>query len=399
MIFLFILFFGTAFLFMNIRSVAHGTKGSLIAGVFLIGTFLCFLFREQTWAFTGQSFFAVWLCESLLLYISWNLFRLIRRIVTRKPLAANIRQNASRLILAATIVITTIFLIVGNSNNANFQIRQHTVTYAAPAPQTIIPQDSISTKDSIAIDSAIAPEPTPNQNFTAVFFSDLHMDPLFKASKLERLASLLDSIKPDYVLFGGDLADIKTDVLNELGYNKLISKVASTAKIKAIAINGNHEGYMERSGSTPMEWLRENGWLVLEDSTACMENACFTGRVDFQVSRTREEPRAPLSELAPAKVVPQKENLPWILMDHQPKGIETEYAETLRPTIALSGHTHDGQFFPGTVVINWVWRLAYGLGELDGTRWLVTSGIDSWGPPVRIGSETEVWVLDFAAQN
>ena len=63
-------------------------------------------------------------------------------------------------------------------------------------------------------------------------------------------------------------------------------------------------------------------------------------------------------------------------------------------TVMLSDITL-GQFFPGTIVIKWVWRLVYGLGELDGVKWLVSSGIDCWGPPVRVGSDTEMWLIRF----
>ena len=87
---------------------------------------------------------------------------------------------------------------------------------------------------------------------------------------------------------------------------------------------------------------------------------------------------------------------PWILLDHQPKGIEPGHSGRL-PDFALSGHTHNGQFLPGTVVINFVWRLAYGEGVLDGVRWLVSAGVDCWGPPVRVGSDADMWVVRFLA--
>ena len=61
------------------------------------------------------------------------------------------------------------------------------------------------------------------------------------------------------------------------------------------------------------------------------------------------------------------------------------------PVLAL----RNAVVFPGTVFIDWFWRLAYGIGELDQVKWLVSSGVDSWGPPVRIGSDTEVWFLRF----
>ena len=85
---------------------------------------------------------------------------------------------------------------------------------------------------------------------------------------------------------------------------------------------------------------------------------------------------------------------PWILLDHQPKGIEKTHSGRL-PDIALSGHTHDGQFFPVTFIIDYVWKVAYGKGALGGVLWLVSSGFDCWGPPVRFGSDSEFWVIKF----
>ena len=99
--------------------------------------------------------------------------------------------------------------------------------------------------------------------------------------------------------------------------------------------------------------------------------------------------RLPLDFIAPAK----DSRVPWIVLDHQPRGLDS--LDTRKPDFALSGHTHDGQFFPGTVIIDWVWRIAYGFGELDNVKWLVTSGVHSWGPPVRVGSDAEMWILDF----
>ena len=69
MIFIFILLFGVLFLFVNIRQVAPGNKGSIAAGLAVIALPICFIFRNHLWACVGQAFLAVWLCEALLLYI------------------------------------------------------------------------------------------------------------------------------------------------------------------------------------------------------------------------------------------------------------------------------------------------------------------------------------------
>lgn len=360
MIFLFISIAFTLYLFFHFRSVLPGIRGTFFSAAILIAFFVGFYLREYFFGTLVEAVFTVWFCEAALLFLGWDAFRLIRGAVVRKPLAERFRLLGNRAVFAFGILLAAVFFLVGVPANADYRIRELVVE---------IPEGS-------------AP-------FSAVFFSDLHVDPLFERQKLVRLASDLDGIAPDFVLFGGDLADVGDAALRTEGYDSLFRKVTGKARIVALGINGNHEGFMERSGSEPERWMRENGMIVLDDSTACFELACFSGRTDFAVARDRGVERLPLKVLAPTD-----SSKPWILMDHQPKGIESDYAGRL-PTLALSGHTHDGQFFPATLFIGFFWRVAAGFGVLDGVPWLVSTGIDSWGPPVRVGSETEIRVIRF----
>ena len=200
-------------------------------------------------------------------------------------------------------------------------------------------------------------------------------------------------MRPDLILFGGDLADISDSALDAAGYDSLFRRLTSAAKTGAFAVVGNHEAFMERNGSNPVQWMQKNGMTVLNDETVCTPLACITGRTDFQMARARDIPRKNLEEMLPTDT-----SLPWILLDHQPRGIEKDYSGAL-PDLALSGHTHNGQFFPGTAIIHLVWEHAYGPGKLDGIPWLVSSGLGSWGPPVRIGSDTEFWIIRFQAES
>ena len=360
-IFLLILVAGLVLIYANVSPVAPGKKGKLIALGILVSIFLGMFLRDTLVGSAVVAFTSVWLCQALLFYIPWDLFRGGRRLVTRRALQPKTLLLASRVLLAVTIALTLGLFAYGVPHNGNYKLLKTTVN---------------SSKSS----------------FTAVFFSDVHVDPLFRRAKLERMIADVDSIAPDYLLFGGDLADVSMEQLDEWGYDTLFKKLTSKAKIAAIAINGNHEGMQEGSGMSPGEWMRKVGFVMLDDSSACIGQACFTGRTDFQVARRRGIERVPL-----AKLVPQDSERPWILMDHQPKGIEPEHSGRL-PDFALSGHTHDGQFFPGTIVINFVWRLAYGEGILDGVHWLVSAGVDCWGPPVRAGSDADMWVIRFESR-
>lgn len=389
MIFICILIFGVLFLFFNIRQICPGNKGSIVAGAIVAVLPICFFFRGHFLACLGQDFLSVWLCEALLIYLLWWITRGVLLAVRRRRLERERSIFAARILLVATFVVSFAMCAVGYGIHGDYKIREA----------------SIDLPKFVAV-SAQAPSP-----FTILFFSDLHIDPLFDRAKLERMIHDADSLRPDYIVFGGDFADIHDSLLYRDGYDTLVAKFGATARVAALAVNGNHEGYMERQGSAPGEFLKRTGWKFLDDETFCDSLACFTGRTDFQVSRSREVPRKALSELAPkpapfpatslsdsaASLADSAQSVvenfrPWIVVDHQPKGIEPEHTGRL-PDLVLSGHTHDGQFFPGTVIIDWVWRLAYGVGELDGVKWLVSSGVGSWGPPVRVGSETEMWLL------
>jgi len=384
-IFLFILLAGLTLIYLNVSTVAAGKKGKLIALGVLLAIFFGMFFRNSLAGFAVVAFTSVWLCQALLVYIPWGIFRVVRRLIKRQAMPARTLTLASRTLLTVTVTLTVGLFIYGVPHNSHYVLRETTVKL----PQLADEQPPQTEADTVQLDSTQQPQ---SQNFTALFFSDIHVDPLFDRKKLERMIASADSIAPDYLLFGGDLADVPTATLDEWGYDTLFKQLTAKAKVAAIGINGNHEGMQERSGSDINAWMRKVGFVFLDDSTACIEKACFTGRTDFQVARGRDVQRKPLAELTPTS------NLPWILLDHQPKGIEAEHSGRL-PDYALSGHTHNGQFFPGTIVINFVWRLAYGEGVLDGVRWLVSAGVDCWGPPVRVGSDADMWVIRFIANN
>ena len=405
--FLFILLLALVLIYINVSSVAKGKTGRIIGGVTLFVLLLGMLLRSTLIGSYIVTFFAVWLPNSLILYIPWTLYRVIYYFTQPHHLSRHLVRRVGRYLLGISCAVT--FMFIGYGMQHNDEYKTNLLTIDLPSQYT--------------------------ESFTAIFFSDIHIDPLLSPQKLERFIAQVDSIKPDYLLFGGDLADITTEKMDRMGYDTLFKKLTAGAKVAAVAINGNHEAFMARSGNNPEEWMRKVGFVVLDDSTACLGSACFTGRTDFMVARGRDVERKPLTELIPDSikivehvkdstdsladstrtVVAQDSTMdtvaaapaitydtiplyrPWILMDHQPKGIEKTHAGRL-PDFALSGHTHDGQFFPVTFFIDYVWKLAYGKGALGGVLWLVSSGFDCWGPPVRVGSDSEIWVIKFKAK-
>jgi len=198
----------------------------------------------------------------------------------------------------------------------------------------------------------------------------------------------LEVLRPDAVFFLGDLADIPAANLDARGFDSLFRRIRPPLGL--FGITGNHEAYMNPHGGT-VDWMKRNGMNVLLDSTVCVLQFCITGRQDPQYARHMETKRRALVDME----VPEVKNRPWFVLDHQPKGLTKDDEKVSRiPDLFLSGHTHAGQFFPWNLVIHLFWKQVYGMGRLDDVLWFVSSGFGQWGPPIRVGTRSELVLID-----
>ena len=56
----------------------------------------------------------------------------------------------------------------------------------------------------------------------------------------------------------------------------------------------------------------------------------------------------------------------------------------------LCGHTHDGQIFPGNLIIHLFWENSCGYLRKGTMHNIVTSGAGIWGPNMRVGTNSEI---------
>jgi uncharacterized protein len=83
-----------------------------------------------------------------------------------------------------------------------------------------------------------------------------------------------------------------------------------------------------------------------------------------------------------------------ILLVHAPD--HPEIAEAAGISLQLSGHTHLGQFVPWSWIARRVYRqFVYGLSRIGGTQVFTSSGAGTWGPPLRLGSRSEIVLLQL----
>jgi hypothetical protein len=83
-----------------------------------------------------------------------------------------------------------------------------------------------------------------------------------------------------------------------------------------------------------------------------------------------------------------------ILLTHAPDN--PQIAEAAGVSLQLSGHTHLGQFIPWSWMARRIYRqFVYGLSRIGKMQVFTSSGAGTWGPPLRLGSNPEIVVLEF----
>ncbi|MGE5736720.1 MAG: metallophosphoesterase [Acidobacteriota bacterium] len=83
-----------------------------------------------------------------------------------------------------------------------------------------------------------------------------------------------------------------------------------------------------------------------------------------------------------------------ILLTHAPDNLEV--AETAGVSLQLSVHTHLGQFVPWSWIARRIYRqFVYGLSRIGQMQIFTSSEAGTWGPPLRLGSNPEIVMLEF----
>ena len=83
-----------------------------------------------------------------------------------------------------------------------------------------------------------------------------------------------------------------------------------------------------------------------------------------------------------------------VLLTHAPD--HPQIAEAAGISLQLSGHTHLGQFIPWSWMARRIYRqFVYGLSRIGKMQVFTSSGAGTWGPPLRLGSNPEIVMLEF----
>ncbi len=215
-----------------------------------------------------------------------------------------------------------------------------------------------------------------------VMVSDVHLGGVVDRERLATMVAQINRLQPDIVVIVGDLIDGDIGPYLEQEMGPVLSGIKS--RFGTYAVLGNHEfigGHAERITTE----LESAGVTVLRNQTIKVANSFYlAGRDDTAGERAGEQKRPGL----PAVLEGVDRSLPIILLDHQPRFLADAVREGV--DLQLAGHTHRGQLFPSHLITERMFEVDWGYLRKGNLHAIVSSGYGTWGPPIRVGSRSEI---------
>ena len=185
--------------------------------------------------------------------------------------------------------------------------------------------------------------------------------------------------KPDVIVIAGDIMDDYTDYYDQTNMDSHFSKLSAPLGVYAVLGNHDYRGQDEAIATA----ISQAGMTVLDNEAVLLDDAVWlVGRSD-DVDQTRLDAQTLLTQV--------DTNKPVIFLEHRPSAIDE--ISKLPIDLHLSGHTHGGQIFPLTLLMDWFVPLNYGYKHIGNTQFLVTSGYGFGSVPFRLGTRSEIWVI------
>lgn len=220
--------------------------------------------------------------------------------------------------------------------------------------------------------------------------SDLHLGRLFGNKAIERLHIMLSKYQADILLMPGDIMDDNTQAFNTYNMKDSLAKLVASLPYGVYATLGNHDLYGHEQPISNS--LRAAGVQLLNDEAT---HFIHQGEVVWLMGRFDNHKR---QRVATTELLAQVNSAePVVLLDHRPSAI-IEHSQ-LPIDLQVSGHTHNGQIFPANFIVSAINRLGYGYEAIGKGHFVVSSGYGFWGIPFRLGSRSEVWIINLIGTN
>ena len=233
--------------------------------------------------------------------------------------------------------------------------------------------------------------------------ADLHLGNSIGAKRVQNMVRVINEQDADLVLIAGDIFDNSvTEMDDPEAVKEALRSIES--RLGVYGCWGNHDvrgrlfsGFTTDAPGTCVrtpemdDFMAGSGVTMLADEAVLVDGSFWlVGRKDYsndgEGGRSRESLEALLS--------PLDMSLPVLVIDHQPRFLQ-ESADA-GVDVLFSGHTHDGQTFHISLVMNREWEKPSGMLVKGSMASIVTSGVGIYGPDMRVGTDADVTVVELS---
>jgi predicted MPP superfamily phosphohydrolase len=216
---------------------------------------------------------------------------------------------------------------------------------------------------------------------TAALISDVHLGHVRNGNFLRRMVAKILKEEPDAIFIAGDLYD--GTAIDARKAAEPLSRLSAPQGVYFVA--GNHEQFGD--DSKYLHAIHAAGVRVLTNEKVEADGLQIIG-----VPYLNAVHHSQFASLLHGMGLDRERAS--ILLVHAPD--HPEIAEAAGVSLQLSGHTHLGQFIPWSWMARRIYRqFVYGLSRIGNMQVFTSSGAGTWGPPLRLGSNPEIVMLEF----
>ena len=241
-----------------------------------------------------------------------------------------------------------------------------------------------------------------DKHLKAVLVADLHMGYAIGVDHITNMVEKINQQDADIVIIAGDIFDNSYDGMDDPeGIKAQLKSIKS--KYGVYAVYGNHDidekilmgftfdwGGKQLHNEKMTNFMKEcNIKLINDESVLINDEFYLVGRRDTDKPGTEDGTRAEVSELT--KDLDKTKTI--FVLSHEPD--ELQKTADAGADIDFSGHTHDGQLFPGNLTIGLFWENPCGMIKKDNMYSIVTSGVGVYGTFMRVGTDAEICSVDI----
>lgn len=241
-----------------------------------------------------------------------------------------------------------------------------------------------------------------DKHLKAVLVADLHMGYAIGVDHITNMVEKINQQDADIVIIAGDIFDNSYDGMDDPeGIKAQLKSIKS--KYGVYAVYGNHDidekilmgftfdwGGKQLHNEKMTNFMKEcNIKLINDESVLINDEFYLVGRRDTDKPGTEDGTRAEISEFTKDL----DKTKPIFVLSHEPD--ELQKTADAGADIDFSGHTHDGQLFPGNLTIGLFWENPCGMIKKDNMYSIVTSGVGVYGTFMRVGTDAEICSVDI----